>query len=152
MRNNHASATELDMKTIRILSTLILGGLLLAATGCKKSDAAGGGIDGTWTGSDIADPNAKCQLTVGNGTLEFHGTNDSDSFSGTIANIYEESKPCTLDVNLTAPPDLANKTGLFIFDRTGDDLKLAWAPLGTFRRPVDFTPSPEVRVVSLKRQ
>ena len=139
------------MKPIEFIAAAVLGSLLLAGAGCGKSGGADN-IDGTWVGSDLANPNVQYQITVANGHFEFRGTIESDSFSGNIAVLYTESQPSKMDVTLTAPPQLAGRTALFILDRTGDELKLAWAPPGSYRRPSSFDPDPSVRIVTFKPQ
>lgn len=139
------------MKRIEIMAAVVLGGLLLASGGCGKSGGAEN-IDGKWVGSDLSDPNAQYEITVSGDQFEFRGTKESDSFSGNIAVIYTEMQPGTMDVTLTAPPQLAGKTALFIIERKGDELKLAWAPPGSYRRPSSFDPDRDVRVVTFKPQ
>ena len=139
------------MKPIEFIAAVVLGSLLMASAGCGKSEDTDN-IDGNWVGSDLSNPNAQCQITVGNGQFEFRGTNETDSFTGNIAVIYTGSQPGTMDVTVTAPPQLEGKTALFIFERNGDELKLAWAPPGSYRRPSSFDPDQSVRIVSFKQQ
>lgn len=144
------------MKITHIVSTIVLGALLMAgATGCKKAGGKASGdnaLDGTWVGSDLENPAAQCQFKIGNKTVEFHGTNDSDSFSGTISIMYLDQQPGSLDISITEPQALAGKLVLFSVDHKGNELKLGWFPPGSYTRPPALTPGPGLRIVSLKRQ
>ncbi len=143
------------MKITRIVSTIVLGGLLIGAVGCKKSGRSAtesASLDGTWVGSDMDNPGAQCQVTIGNKNFQFRGTNENDSFSGTISVLYEETQPGSLDVNITDPASMAGKAALFRFEHKSKDLKLAWMAPGTLQRPIELVPAPGVRVLSLKRQ
>ncbi len=151
-----AETLKREMKTTHIVSTIVLGALLMAGvTGCNKSGgkvSGSGALDGTWVGSDMENPAAQCQFKIGNKMLEFHGTNESDSFSGTISIIYLDQQPGSLDISITDPQPLAGKQVLFSVDHKGNELKLAWFPPGSYTRPPAVTPGPGLRVVSLKRQ
>lgn len=140
------------MKTIRIISTLILGGLLFAGAGCKKGGPNAGNIEGKWVGTDAANPGTQYTLTVGDGKLDFKGANEKDSLSGTITTLYAEQIPGSIDVKVVAPPEYEGKMALMIFERKGDELQLAWEAPGSYQRPTDFTPGPGVRVFTLKPQ
>jgi hypothetical protein len=139
------------MKAIKFSVAAVIGSLLLAGAGCKKSDNSND-IDGKWVGSDLSNPGAQCEIIVSKGNFEFHGTNETDSFKGTIAVFYTESQPGAMDVNVKEPQQLAGKTALFIFERKGNELKLAWERPGTFRRPSTLNPEQGVRIATLKRQ
>ena len=139
------------MKAIKFSVAVVIGSLLLAGAGCKKSGSSGN-LDGKWVGSDLSNPGAECQVIVSNGNFELHGTNEADSFGGTIGVIYTESQPGTMDVTVKEPAQLAGKTALFIFERKGNELTLAWERPGTFRRPSNLSPEPGVHIAKLKRQ
>ena len=142
------------MKITQFATLVALGSLLLAGAGCKKSggSSSAASLDGKWVGSEVDNPAAQEQITINNGTFEFHGTNENDTFSGTISILYEEQQPGSLDVTITEPESLAGKTALFSIEHKGNELKMAWFPPGSTLRPQDLNPAPGVRVASFKRQ
>jgi uncharacterized protein (TIGR03067 family) len=139
----------MKMKMMPHLKLFLLASLALAGfAGCGHK-AAKAGLEGRWTGYDVARPAEPCVVTINGNQLEYRGAQSNDWVRGTFV-LNEAAQPKQMDLAVQeAPPGGAGKTYLVIYEQQGDEMKVA-VP-GNGQRPVDFAAKPQVRVYSFKR-
>lgn len=137
------------MKMMPHLKLCLLASLALAGLAGCGHKAAKAGLEGRWTGYDVARPAEQCVVTINGNQLEYRGAQSNDWVRGTFV-LNEAAQPKQMDLLVQEPPQSATgKAILVIYEMQGDEMKVA-VP-GTPERPADFSPKPQVRIFSFKR-
>ena len=139
------------MKTISHLTVCVLAGILFAGiAGCSKKPAEKTGVEGNWTGFDVARPAEVCSVMISGNQLEYRGAQTNDFCVGAFV-LNDSVQPMQMDLTVQQPPQIAGRTMLLICELQGDEMKVAGAQPGAPVRPVDFSLSQQTRVWSFKR-
>jgi uncharacterized protein (TIGR03067 family) len=124
--------------------------LLVGIAGCSKKAAEKTGVEGNWTGFDMARPAEVCKVMISGNQLEYRGAQSNDWCTGTFV-LDETAEPKTMDLTIQGPQEIAGRTMLLIYEQQGDEMKVAGAQPGAPVRPVDFSLGQQTRVWSFKR-
>jgi RNA polymerase sigma factor (sigma-70 family) len=108
------------------------------------------GLQGHWRGLNTAHPGVTCTLNISGDQFEYRGSEPNDWLRGTFV-LNESAKPKQMDVTILEPALESSKMILIVYQLKGDKITLAAAPHGSSRRPVEFTPSPQVDVLEFQR-
>jgi len=141
------------MNTLSQLKVYVLAGLVLAGLiGCSsQSEPAKPGLDGRWTGYDVAQPEAKRTLAINGNQAEYRGARPGDWLRGSFV-LSEQPQPMQMDLSIKEAGDInlndVGTTALVIYELRGDELKVA---VSGQERPINFAGGQSIHVFSFRR-